>query len=300
MPAADTARKPVPAGQASMPQNRTGQPASAFQPMKPAAAPRPMGLSSLRTAAERDDDPAVRNVPRGIDPDDRYTGLPIVRLNEFEYWYSVQVGAKRQVDNVLLDARADRYGCSPEIGFQAHIDGAFGEAVMAKFLDVWWAGQMSDLSADDAGGAQVRCSQGRRNTVSLLLHEHDKDEKVYVLVIGPFYKRGEYAYARLAGWIRGVDGKKQECWGDKANNGRPCFFVPIRALNPMSEFPFDDPEVYRDGCPGKKRAMLAQAASRLADSLKEAADLPEDAEEILASIGRIRERQAPQGRARAG
>lgn len=59
------------------------------------------------------------------------------------------------------------------------------------------------------------------------MHRTDPDDRPFVLVTGVAPK------FVLRGWIWGRDGKLEKYWGERNNNGRPAFFVPQSALQPM-------------------------------------------------------------------
>jgi hypothetical protein len=133
------------------------------------------------------------------------------------------IGIKRQVEN-LQRSRPDAHGCQRDLGWQVHIDGACGEAAVAKYTRTRWNGNLGRLKAKDVGALQVRTSS--RQSGRLILHPDDPDDDAYVLVLGsaPRY--------RLAGWIFGHEGKQQEWWEDPTGY-RPAFFVPQSAMHPM-------------------------------------------------------------------
>lgn len=150
---------------------------------------------------------------------------PTVTLTWSEVFTAAFVGIVRQVQN-LQKGRRDAHGAATRDGWQLHVEGALGESVVAKHLGHYWNGHFGDLDAKDVGKLQVRTSEGENNR--LILHETDPDDDIYVLVVGspPRY--------RIAGWIKGRDGKQNAYWTDPRGN-RPAYFVPRHALRPMSE-----------------------------------------------------------------
>jgi hypothetical protein len=60
----------------------------------------------------------------------------------------------------------------------------------------------------------------------LILHDHDKDDQPYVLVVGTAPR------FELVGWCFGRDGKRPEYVHDP-QGGRPAYFVPRAALSSM-------------------------------------------------------------------
>ena len=140
------------------------------------------------------------------------------------------VGVMRQVSN-LRDGRKDAHGlASTADGWGLHIEGCCGEMVAAKALGVFWSGSHGQLRVPDIGGrfqVRTRCLRTKQSN-SLILHPDDSDDAIFLLVLGtvPSYT--------VAGWIKGVDGKRPEFWADPAG-GRPAFFVPPSALRPLSD-----------------------------------------------------------------
>lgn len=159
-----------------------------------------------------------------------------VTLDRSELDFAGAVGFRRQSEN-LRDARTDRYGCPQSLGWQMHIEGAIGEAVFAKHMGMYWSGALGDLDADDVGRYQVRtCNPAGKSRQSLILHEADKDDRIFALVLGLYIEKGKFVY-KIPGWIRASEGKKQDYWWEPKGNGRPAFFVPWEDLNPMSTIP---------------------------------------------------------------
>lgn len=155
---------------------------------------------------------------------------PVVELTTAEMILAGSVGVIRQSTN-LSDGREDAHGAARDNGWQLHIDGALGELAVAKFLNLFWSGQLGNLRADDVGSLQVRTTT--HDAGRLLIHKTDPDDKVFVLVVG-------YAPSlRLAGWILGRDAKQEKWWDDpmalKGREPRPCFCVPQLRLNPMAQ-----------------------------------------------------------------
>lgn len=148
-----------------------------------------------------------------------------IELTPAEMLLAGQVGLMRQVQN-LRNGRQDRFGCDPGSGWQVHIEGACGEFAVAKFLGVFWSGNLSFLKAADVGSIQVRTSS--ENHHRLILHDSDPSDARFVLVTGraPSYT--------LRGWVTGSDGKRKENWSDPAG-GRPAYFVPHSSLHDMED-----------------------------------------------------------------
>ena len=148
---------------------------------------------------------------------------PEVILTPGEMHVAATIGCLRQIEN-LGKRRSDAHGAPRDGGWQIHIEGAAGEAAVAKWLGRYWNGALGDLDADDVGTVQVRTTS--RTDGCLILHDSDPDSRPFVLVTGvaPSFV--------LRGWIWARDGKRKEHWRDPVG-GRGAYFVPQSALRPM-------------------------------------------------------------------
>jgi hypothetical protein len=146
-----------------------------------------------------------------------------IELTPDEFLTAAIVGVRRQVMN-LRDGRKDAHGANPADGWTLHVEGACGEAAVAKLLNLWWSGNLGRLRAADVGRLQVRTAW--RANSSLIIHESDPDDDCFVLVTGraPAFT--------VIGWIHGRDAKQPEWWGDPAG-GRAAYFVPANVLAPI-------------------------------------------------------------------
>lgn len=143
-----------------------------------------------------------------------------IRLTLFEILEAASKGVMRQVQN-LEKRRRQANNHDPGRDWQDHINGALGECAVAKWLGIYWTGNLGNLQAADVGPFEVRTRS--RAGYDLILHESDPDDRAFVLVTG---LNGEYV---IRGWILARDGKKREYWKDPAG-GRPAFFVPQAQL----------------------------------------------------------------------
>lgn len=123
----------------------------------------------------------------------------------------------------------ERYGGKPEQALANNHGGRGAEVAVAKYFNLFWGGYIGQWDKDDVGQLQVRWS--REPNADLRLHPRDKDDRAYVLVTGGGLEGAEYT---LRGWIWGDEGKKDRWWRD-GEKGRPAFWVPQRALRPVSE-----------------------------------------------------------------
>lgn len=136
------------------------------------------------------------------------------------------VGLERQL-RALTDKRPDRHGFVPkeEAGWCLHIEGACGEAAVAKALNRFWDGSVDSFkSGGDVGGIQVRTRS--RHDYELIVRADDRDTDVFVLVTGraPTF--------RVVGYILGRDAKRPE-FLQRHGNRPGAYFVPYSVLTPF-------------------------------------------------------------------
>lgn len=147
-------------------------------------------------------------------------------------WHEVSLaaiaGCQRNLQG-LARGRPVAFGVSataPGGTWGIHIEGACAELAVAKATGSYWepVWSQTDDQRDDVEGWQVRSTA--RDNGALILHPTDPDDARFVLLVGlaPRY--------RIAGWIDGAAGKRQEFW--RTDTGRPAFFVPQSALQPFS------------------------------------------------------------------
>ena len=149
-----------------------------------------------------------------------------INLTSEELRLAASVGIARQIDNIAA-GRRQRHGKSALGDWQMHIEGACGEFAVAKFLGLFWSGNVGDLCAHDVGKHEVR--QRSRGNYDLVIYEGDHDDSPYWLVTG---LNGRYM---IRGWIYGREGKKPEYF--RSYGGRPpAYFVPQGALRAPSEW----------------------------------------------------------------
>jgi hypothetical protein len=150
-----------------------------------------------------------------------------VKLNPSEYLQAMIVGAMRCVQD-RKNGCSHTYGAKREDAETYSIRGSVGEAIVAKFLNLFWLG-VGVFRGDDVGNYQVRATAWRGG--DLRLHDKDEDDKPYISV---YVCEGE---GLVFGWIYGRDGKQKKYWKDPTGTGRPAYFIPVDELRPMSELP---------------------------------------------------------------
>jgi hypothetical protein len=152
----------------------------------------------------------------------------ITRLNESEIQQAAFVGMQRCAYAISHFKEISGY----ENKWQREIEGALAEFAFAKLMDIHWDGKIGVVGKGDVGSWEVRHTHNQDG--HLLLQPGDLNHASFVLLTG---QAGLYT---VRGWIMGRDGKLKEYWADKANTGRPCFWVPQSDLLPMerhSAFP---------------------------------------------------------------
>jgi hypothetical protein len=169
-----------------------------------------------------------------------------VFLTHAEVELAALIGIKRFLSARKL-GRMHRYGAEGKLDFWLDIQGAIGEAAVAKHSNQYWLPDDTevDLKAipGDVGRRQVRCRPLGRDR--LLLHPDDPDEAAFVLALGPAWTKTG-AELELVGWVWGHEGKNPKFWGDPFKTRLPAFWVPLEELRPMRSLvfaPLTDPLV---------------------------------------------------------
>lgn len=150
--------------------------------------------------------------------------MTVVRLGKWEFLHAQTISSWRQTDN-LTNGRSDAYGYRGN-GWGLHIEGGIAEYAVAKHLNLFWSGVVSDpfVLPGDVGHVQVRSTcypHGR-----LVVHPRDSDEDIFIHVIGNPAAR-EY---KIMGWYVGGEAKRDEWWEDPQGSNRPAYWVPNAEL----------------------------------------------------------------------
>lgn len=138
----------------------------------------------------------------------------------------LRMWAHRGVDrrcSAIESGRKGAHGFNRDDFWQIDIEGLLAEAAVAKALGCYYApvtGSLDTTLGDILPGVQIRST--KYDSGSLLVHDSDHDDHRFILVVGA---SGKY---RIAGWLRGEDGKKKKFW--KTYKGRGCYWVPQTAL----------------------------------------------------------------------
>jgi hypothetical protein len=152
-----------------------------------------------------------------------------VTLTWAECEQAAQAGIKRRL-LALHDSRPGEYGFRESDPWGVDIESAAAELAVARTLCLWWtpwARRPRDVPADVGKDVQVR--RRAQTDWDLILHEADRDEHTFVLVVGTIPQFD------LVGWISGLEGKSPAFWGDPYSTRRPAFWVPQDQLRPIEE-----------------------------------------------------------------
>lgn len=155
---------------------------------------------------------------------------PKITLSWAEVLVAAHVGVMRHVQS-LRAKRRPTAGCGDEDSWTKHIEGAAGEMAVAKYLNVYWNPSINTFKAPDVGGYQVRTNTSRRLDDLILRPGDYKEDDIYISVLSfvPQFI--------LCGWIKGIDGKRDQ-WLRDGSPGRPqAFFVPRSSLNALEALP---------------------------------------------------------------
>lgn len=148
-----------------------------------------------------------------------------VTLAWYEVYLGAMVGVLRMVA-AIRDGKQHAYGSDPDDAWRCHIEGALGERAVAKATGRYYAGPIDTYrNGGDVGRWQVKT---RRPGYELLVRDADRDDDVFVLVVGrvPVYD--------VVGWTTGGAAKRPEYL--KGHGGRPpAYFVPPADLRPLVE-----------------------------------------------------------------
>ena len=161
-----------------------------------------------------------------------------VDLSYSEILSAVNIAGQMQVQN-MMQGRKPRYGAPSNFGTATALClvGLIGELAVAKAMNKFWMGNIGHHGTTDVGGQngfEVRTFEDENK--NLILHPHDADEKKFVAA-----SVQNLPQVNLIGWCYGHEGKHPLFWQEFT--GRPCYFMPKRALRPMDTI-LDDPTTH--------------------------------------------------------
>jgi hypothetical protein len=145
----------------------------------------------------------------------------IVTLTPQEAMTAGHVGLYRQC--FAMTKKLPHFGTptsdQDDLAFDHHIVSAWGEFIVAKTLNLFWAPNVGNIRGIDVGGVvEVRVRKVPGTGVDLAIREHDKDGRPYVLA---HHLRGGFSF-ELVGWLYGHEAKGRGPF----NELRKVWFVP--------------------------------------------------------------------------
>lgn len=151
---------------------------------------------------------------------------------------AAQIGCRRHV-TALKKGRENTKGGEHDEHWDQHIRGALGECAVAKAINRYWQPYIGKIDKVDLGDLEIRTT--KHPSGRLIIRKEDSIDANWVLVRGHF-REDDGLHYNIVGWIRGVDGKKDEHWADPTGDNRPAYFVkPGSAgwhdINSMEDFP---------------------------------------------------------------
>lgn len=147
-----------------------------------------------------------------------------ITLEWYEYSMAAEVGLRRQLESKRAGLQ-DAHGFSGP-GWDQAIEGAIGELVVAKALNIYWDGSVNTFKAPDfPPNLQVRTRQKEHQ--KLIVRPGDSLSDIYILVTGicPTYS--------VRGFIVGEHARDTEWLFDEGNGRPPAYFVPHERLKPI-------------------------------------------------------------------
>lgn len=142
-----------------------------------------------------------------------------VTLTPSEAAFGAEIGVQRRRYAMEKGVRG-KYG-APEEGNDLWLNdvvAAQAEMAVAKYLNLWWDVTIGRFDLADVGGYfEVRCIKDPSHR--MVLHEADKDESPYILVLA------ESPKFHILGWCYGREGKRRENWRAYDNGRRTGFYV---------------------------------------------------------------------------
>lgn len=155
----------------------------------------------------------------------------IGRFEPWELTLAAKVGTAR-------NAYAIANGLTPQLGrephwdrlpWDAHIEGAAAELLVAKTLDRYWDAYVGPPKGriGDVGLIEVRAT--RIPNGNLIVRGKDRDDAVVVLVVG------RCPNMDVVGWVLAGDAKREDYQGEPDDFGRPTWWVPQTGLRPIAD-----------------------------------------------------------------
>ena len=153
-------------------------------------------------------------------------------LTEYEMYQAGCHAILRRIKGINKNL-ARPYGESKGDLWGQDIESTAAEMLVAKTLGKYWNIYITEPNAPgantdgDVGDVEVRHT--KYTSGKLLLHDRDRDEAVFVLVVG------KYPRYRIAGWLTAGEGKRPELVEEY--DGRSAYFVPQTELHSIDSIP---------------------------------------------------------------
>jgi hypothetical protein len=150
-----------------------------------------------------------------------------VRLTFSEVASAMQVGGMRHL-SCLFKGWKDKHGADSMNGWQLHVEGACGEVAAAKALNMYWPATVNTFDCADLG-ERIQIKTRSNPDFDLIVRQRDSDHHYFVLVTGvcPVYN--------VCGFLLGAEAKQEKWIKDYGNRKAPAYFVPQKALKPISD-----------------------------------------------------------------
>ena len=155
----------------------------------------------------------------------RQPKYPSIHLSPAEIQAAAYVGLSRQVQNVV-NGRIRAYGQKSDLSWERHIEGALGEAALAKYLNLYWSGLEGMRSPDVGRSIEVRVTTN--HSYNLYVRPHNEG-LYYFLLTGC---NGDY-YIR--GWLP-IEEIKKEKYLRRVDGRVDLYLVPQKDLYPAERF----------------------------------------------------------------
>jgi|LauGreDrversion4_2_1035121.scaffolds.fasta_scaffold301304_3 hypothetical protein len=152
-----------------------------------------------------------------------------VELNIPEFLNAINIGVLRQCSSLRRGLK-DAHGAKSDNGWDMHIEGACGEAAVAKALNVYWSGTVDTFKLGGDLGKSIQVRTRSKDYYELIVRKDDRDDDIFVLVTGKAPK------FNVVGWTFGKNAKKQE-WMQTHGGREAAWFVPQKELHDISSIP---------------------------------------------------------------
>lgn len=98
-----------------------------------------------------------------------------VELTTPEFLNAINIGVIRQCSSLKKGLR-DSHGAKSDNGWDMHIEGACGEAAVAKALNVFWSGTVDTFKRGGDVGNKIQVRTRSKSYYELIVRKDDRDE----------------------------------------------------------------------------------------------------------------------------